>query len=382
MPYVRAASSLAPVGFAATAPAQFYPPPPPFAPPAYATPPASQAWAPKLGLVVPQQAVEVGDLPRICVVSGQPTDRMKKMRWNWAPSWVAIFVVAGLLPFFLVRELVGDKVSGYLPLHPSVTRRFRLQIAGGLVGFLASLVLLIVSAAQSSGLLAVLALALTVASVLLVFRPGRALPVRRAAPGFVSLPKASPAFVAAFRSGRPAGQLPYTAVPATYRTSKIVIVLAGVLVAFIAVGAVISAMGGANDSGCACGAASSGDQPTVVYRPPGDQGCAVTAHIDAGAVETAIDARNAAVAGFGPVPHRDEDIAAVRATDARLTGTVVSYGMNSADHQARGDYLSALTTYDESLGTEQAAGAAQSLAAQEAAMRQEFATPPGPCTGR
>ena len=39
----------------------------------------------KRGLVVPVAALEVGDLPRICVVTGQPTNNMIKMRWHWSP---------------------------------------------------------------------------------------------------------------------------------------------------------------------------------------------------------------------------------------------------------------------------------------------------------
>ena len=137
-----------------------YPPPP--APPGFAAqfpyppPPAAPAWPSELGTVLPESAVAVGDLPRICVVTGQATDDMKKMRWVWAPAWIALFIVVSGPLVFVLREILGDKASGYLPVHRSVTRKFAVYTAGGYLLVFVGVLQLCIAAGVLSGQLALL----------------------------------------------------------------------------------------------------------------------------------------------------------------------------------------------------------------------------------
>jgi hypothetical protein len=368
MPYVRAASSMPPPGFAVAGavppppyvPQQYAPPVPAplayaaanpfaappapmgyaptgFAPPVYGNPPPPQGWPAKLGLVVPQYAVETGDLPRICVVSGVPTERMKKLRWIWAPSWVAIFIVVGLIPYLIVREFAGDKVSGYLPLHPSVSRRFNLQRWGGIVGFLAGFVLLIASAAQSSGLLALLGLAVLIGGVVLACQPGRVLKVKRAAPGYLAIPKASPAFAAAFRAGRPTGQFPHTATPAKFGTRKVFIVLGVVMVPLIAIG-VFAAIG----QSLSC-------RPASVHPNRAQVSDALTAD------NQSLGLLAASNGGPGWTPAQGQQ---VLTADATMTATLQALTLKPEDRIAVDGYLGTVSQFDQSLRVYMASGSA------------------------
>lgn len=236
MPYVRAGSSIPPQGFApAPAPVQpvyaaagaYAPPANPFAappPPMY----APQSWPAELGLVLPEHAVATGDLPRICVVTGQPTDNMVKMRWTWAPAWTYLL---GLL----IRHILSDRVAGYLPVHPSVHGRHQRGVRGSIVGFVVGLIVMIVGAMVALPV-AMVGLAMIVASMIVLFQHRQLVQVERAAPGFLALPKASREFSAAFHAGRPAGQLPYSSVPAKFSTRKIYYVLAALLVPLMGLG--------------------------------------------------------------------------------------------------------------------------------------------------
>lgn len=175
----------------------------------YPPPLAATSWPAGVGAVLPESAVAVGDLPRICVVTGQPTDDMKHMRWVWAPSWIALFIVVSGPLVFVLRHMLGDKASGYLPVHRSVTRKFAAYTAGGYLLVFVGVLQLCIAAGVLSGQLALLGVVVSTAGFLLAEVPHRLLPVRRGAQGYLSLPKASPEFAAAFRGGRPAGQVPY-----------------------------------------------------------------------------------------------------------------------------------------------------------------------------
>src|SRR4051812_9995046 len=96
MPYARATGSIPPppnyVPSRAAAPQYamanaFAAPPPPLGYPGGFSGPAVQAppptLSPKKGLVLPLAAFEVGDLPRVCVVTGKPVSAMTRVRWHW-----------------------------------------------------------------------------------------------------------------------------------------------------------------------------------------------------------------------------------------------------------------------------------------------------------
>ncbi|MDX6256837.1 MAG: hypothetical protein QOJ11_3171 [Frankiales bacterium] len=414
LPYVRAGASRPPVvGLTSRtampwqAPAHPSIPPPAYAPPVFAAPPvhagnafagpaasappypptgypsvgyppsglghqhySPPSWPAKLGLVVPEIAVQTGDLPRICVVSGRPTDNFVKMRWSWAPAWTYVFLFAGVLPVILLRYVLGTRSAGYLPIHRDVRRKRRRQGVLAVLGFLGGLGAFIAAAALSSALPALLGVALIVGGIWTACLPGRALPVRPAGPGFLAFPKASPAFAAAFRAGRPASQVPYSASPVKYRTGKVWLVLAGICVLIMV--------------------------PAAIFGAVQDHNCRkASAHVDAAVVYSLLNASDDAVAAQATADGNQgmTEVEARRqlAADQRLIATLSSTGLNSRDRVVADQYEAALSSYDSALdaaltGASPGAGsqvtlAAQRLDAAESSLRRQLSSVPSGCSG-
>jgi hypothetical protein len=360
-------------GFPGQAPANPFAAPAGYAPAGYAPSgfaaqpvfgnPPPQSWPAKLGLVVPQYAVETGDLPRICVVSGLPTDTMVRMRWMWSPAWSYLL---GLL----IRYLVADKVAGYLPIHPSVRRRHRLTMAAAIAAFPVGLVVMVAGAAAQA-VAVVFGVALWIGAIAMIALRGRLVPVKRAAPGFLAIPKASPAFAAAFRAGRPAGQVPYSTTPATFRTRTVFIVLGVVLlvpVIFFAVAA------GVHQS-LTCQASS-----VHPYRQH---------------VEDALQADNQSLQplavqsdGAGWTPQQGQQ---VLTADATMTTTLQGLTLKAADGLAVDGYLGQVSEFDQSLRVYMASGSAADETAfiqagtarngAAAALDGQLASVPADCSG-
>ncbi len=323
-------------------------------------------WPAKLGLVVPQIAVETGDLPRICVVSGQPTENMVKMRWSWAPSWTYLFLFLGVLPVLLVRHLAGTRAAGFLPIHPDVQRKRRLQGVAALLGLAGALVLLIGAAAMSSGVLAFLALALLVAGIACMVQPGRSLPVRPAGQGYLAFPKASPAFAAAFRAGRPVGQFPYSATPSAFRTGKAVLVLA-VIAGMIVVPAGI--YGFVHENNCR-NASTHRNAPTVFA-----------------ALNVSDRKANARIAGDAGQGMTDAEARQQLAEDRERIDQLNVVPLTAQDAAARDGYVTAVAGYDtamdaalEGTGPDSAVDAtSHTLVAAESRLRGQLTSLPTGC---
>ena len=335
--------------------------------PVYGPPPT---WPADIGLVVPQNAVETGDLPRVCVVSGVPTDNMARQRWMWAPSWTYFF---GLL----VRYVVADRVTGYLPIARSVLRRHVALVLVCIAGFACGFVALVAGLMSTRPVVALVGLTFFVGSVVVLGIKGTLVKVKRAAPGYLAITNASPEFARAFKAGRAAGVAPYASKPPRFER-PLVIVLAVGLGLFSAFGLLVNAVD--PGWGCGCGTTPAAATLPPVLTRPGNAQCLSGGHPDVGPIEAAVDARNAEVLPLGTVPVTVADIATVRANDAALTASVNRWGMTEADRQAKQRYLMRLAEFDGVLGSSQAPAAAARLAAQESAMRQEFASVAAGCS--
>ena len=132
-----------------------------------------------------------GGLPAICVMTGEPTDRWTRVRFQTAPRWtywllLAGGLVIGFIPYIVIRTLVSVRATGQLPFTRTVASRRRITALGGLAGVLAGIVLFVVGAAANSGAVAILAVFLFVLGlallVVLGMMPPRA--VVREQPGF------------------------------------------------------------------------------------------------------------------------------------------------------------------------------------------------------
>lgn len=57
-----------------------------------------------------------GNLPRVCAVSGEPTDDLYTRSFTYTPSWTAIFIIFGLLPAVILAAIVRKRMRVELPI--------------------------------------------------------------------------------------------------------------------------------------------------------------------------------------------------------------------------------------------------------------------------
>jgi hypothetical protein len=59
---------------------------------------------------------EVDDLPRVCMRCGQPSAVVRVRTFSWTPSWVALLLLAGLLPYIIVALILTKRMRVEVPL--------------------------------------------------------------------------------------------------------------------------------------------------------------------------------------------------------------------------------------------------------------------------
>jgi hypothetical protein len=59
---------------------------------------------------------EPGKLPNVCCVCGEETTLYKSKKFSWAPSWVFILILAGLLIWVIVALILTKSMTAYLPV--------------------------------------------------------------------------------------------------------------------------------------------------------------------------------------------------------------------------------------------------------------------------
>lgn len=59
---------------------------------------------------------EVDDLPEVCMRCGAPSSLRKNKKFSWAPPWVGVLLLAGLIPYLIVASIVTKKCRVAVPL--------------------------------------------------------------------------------------------------------------------------------------------------------------------------------------------------------------------------------------------------------------------------
>jgi hypothetical protein len=340
--------------------------------PAYEMP----SWPVSMGTVVSQYALETGDLPRVCVLTGVPTENMVWVHWRWAPLR-AHGGRARQLERRMLRPTRADRVSGYLPIALRTQRWQQVKVAAVLTGFGVGLVATVVGAGEGHAVVAAAGVGLMVGAVLVLAVKGRLVRASRADAGYVALKNAHPDFTLALEAWQPTGWRPRARLRRARKVRKAFLVRVSVLTAVAMTGVVLRLAGAADHStGCACDATGA-NPPSEVYVA-GIRSALCTA-VDPGMVQDAISSRDDAVAGYGSGPKAAPEIAAIRKQDADLALVVTSWGLFSSQSTDSQGYVAALEAYDAALGTTRAEAASAALQRKEDALRAAVASRPSGC---
>lgn len=70
--------------------------------------------------------LEEGDLPAVCVKTGEPADGIVSVRFSMLPSWTFLLLLAGIFPFFIALVFANEQIVTQLPIHQSVLDRYHL----------------------------------------------------------------------------------------------------------------------------------------------------------------------------------------------------------------------------------------------------------------
>jgi len=67
--------------------------------------------------------VEDGNLPRVCVKTGEPADGFTTLRFVSSPGWTWILLLFGILPFLIARYFAARRIEGQIPMSDIAIRR-------------------------------------------------------------------------------------------------------------------------------------------------------------------------------------------------------------------------------------------------------------------
>lgn len=73
---------------------------------------------------VSREDLYTGDLPAVCVVTGEDADGLVRFRFNSLPDWTWILLLFGVFPFLIATMFASDEVRGEVPVRAEVVERY------------------------------------------------------------------------------------------------------------------------------------------------------------------------------------------------------------------------------------------------------------------
>lgn len=72
---------------------------------------------------MPRAIFEAGELPRLCVTSGEPADQTVEATFRWLPPWTNLLLLAEVLPFLIAVLFAEEKIVGRVNVRYRITGR-------------------------------------------------------------------------------------------------------------------------------------------------------------------------------------------------------------------------------------------------------------------
>ncbi len=92
---------------------------------------------------ISRREAEGGMLPRVCALTGVPTEDVKKKAFLWQPPWVGVLILGGVLPYVIVASIVQKRMTVQVPLIKEKHGHWAWRTLALLGGVFASLGLII-----------------------------------------------------------------------------------------------------------------------------------------------------------------------------------------------------------------------------------------------
>lgn len=97
-----------------------------------------------------RREAERGLLPRVCALTGVPTDDVKVKQFWWMPGWVYVTLLAGLLPYVIIALIVRKSMTVELPLIRGKHAHWLVRQLFAVLGVLSTLALFFVGVVLST----------------------------------------------------------------------------------------------------------------------------------------------------------------------------------------------------------------------------------------
>jgi hypothetical protein len=90
-------------------------------------------------------------LPQICLKTGEASGgKVQKRKLMTAPTWAAIFILLGALPYVLIRMAMGEQITLHLPRTAASVTKSRLLAGAGWLAMFVGFMVFVVGAGGSS----------------------------------------------------------------------------------------------------------------------------------------------------------------------------------------------------------------------------------------
>jgi hypothetical protein len=108
----------------------------------------------------------LGELPSLCVKTGEPTETTRQQDFADIPGWTLLLIFWGLIPFLIAAGFARRKITVALPASEETLRRVRSVDFGAVAGLVVAIGFLVTALVSQEALFAWAGIAVALATLL------------------------------------------------------------------------------------------------------------------------------------------------------------------------------------------------------------------------
>lgn len=86
--------------------------------------------------------LQTGDLPDVCVVTGEDADGLVDFTFRFLPAWTWLLLLFGVFPFLIATMFATQAILGEVPVRAEILERYHRRRRAGLIAASAGIVML------------------------------------------------------------------------------------------------------------------------------------------------------------------------------------------------------------------------------------------------